>query len=255
MDTGSGKEGSNKGDNVAGFGGVTLPLIPEHERSSLPLEGFGVLTHPDVEAALERILQQYRPPPRKYAVFLPCSVHKPYHESPSHRLFDSIIFSHLPKEDTYVVVFGTCGVVPREFDCEYPFSNYRFMLGRCTLKSVHEMFLELETERLSRFLKATENCYDIRLAYCLGEFREAMRRASEESGIDVHILPQSIRYQQHLVGTGKPLFGSLSEPFYLRQLSQYLAELTHTPPLDIKENYQEALVRNTTEELDEANES
>jgi len=199
-----------------------MSIIPEDERCrEIPLEGPGVLTHPDMVRALEWILECYQPPVRKYAVFLPCSVRKPYHESPSHKLFDSIIFRYLPPEDTHIVVFGTCGIVPRELDEEYPFSHYRFILGKCTIPEVKETFLELETERISRYLLRTRENYEVRIAYCLGDFREAMKRASKQSGVDVHILPRRLRK----ISKGKFPYGSLSQTHYLEDLSKFLSEL------------------------------
>jgi predicted RNA-binding protein len=198
-----------------------MMIIPEDERCrEIPLEGPGVLTHPDMMKALEWVFECYQPPVKKYAVFLPCSVRKPYHESPSHKLFDSVVFKYLPREDTHIVVFGTCGIVPRELDEEYPFSHYKFVLGKCTIPEIKETFIEIETERISRYLLKTRNNYKVRIAYCLGEFREAMKRASEQTNVHVHILPK------RLIKCGKKFpYGSLSQSHYLNELDRFLSEL------------------------------
>lgn len=214
---------------------VELPIIPEEERrTDIPLEGEIVLEHPDMIRANEWILENYEPPERELCVFLPCSKRKPYSESPSHRVFNSLIFSLLPEDKVHVVVFGTCGIVPRELEREYPFQHYSFMLGKCNIYAVKRKFLEMESERIARYLKKTERKYEKRIAYCLGDFREAMKRGSELSGVSVHIVPREDTMKRlYDERRGFP-YGSLFMEPYLQDLCDLICELYGLPSRRVK---------------------
>jgi len=84
----------------------------------------GVIYHPDMIRANEWILNEYEAPSRELCIFVPCAKKKPYHESPSHKKFDRVIFGIAKPEDVHIVTFGTCGITPRELDTQYPFMHY-----------------------------------------------------------------------------------------------------------------------------------
>ncbi|NLI62360.1 MAG: DUF5591 domain-containing protein [Methanosarcinaceae archaeon] len=190
------------------------PIIPLHERSDEPLDTENIINHPDMVRANEWFVTEYIPPVRDICIFVPCSKKKPYHTSPSHKMFDSIIFSCLKPEDVHIVTFGTCGVTPREFDEQYPFADYSFMMGKCNVSKIKSDFLRVETKRLVSYLKYTENNYKKRIAYCIGDFREAMIRASEKSGIFVKIVPLDETVECNLQPNKKFIYNSLScEPY------------------------------------------
>jgi len=144
---------------------------------------------PEFEEAFQFIVGAYAVRPSELAVFLPCSVQKPYSTSPSHRKFDEVIAAAVPAGRAHVVVFGTCGVVPRELERMYPYATYRYNLGRCPDPIVHRSFLRIETPRIAAYLEKTEDLYRRRVAYCLGDFRAAMTAAVEQTGIPVTIAP------------------------------------------------------------------
>ncbi|MDD4254277.1 MAG: DUF5591 domain-containing protein, partial [Methanofollis sp.] len=144
---------------------------------------------PEFEEAFQFIIRDYTVREREVAIFLPCSVHKPYSTSPSHRLFDRVIADAISPERVHKVVFGTCGVVPRELERMYPYASYRYMLGRSPDPAVHRSFLRIETVRVAAYLEKTRTTYRRRVAYCLGEFREAMRAASARTGVPVTLVP------------------------------------------------------------------
>ena len=200
-------------------------IIPEHERSKEPLKGERVLTHPDMARANEWILHEYEAPARDFCVFVPCAKHKPYHLSPSHLMYDRIIFSILRPEETHVVVFGTCGVTPRELDTEYPFMDYEFMLGRCDVASVKDEFVRNESRKLAAYLEKTRDRYRHRIAYCTGDFRRAMQKALTLTDLPVTIVPRAETLEAN-VQEGKHFkYGSLSRRPYLQDLSDLLCEL------------------------------
>ena len=134
------------------------------------------------EEAFRFVLEDYRLPARRLAIFIPCAVRKPYSTSPSHRLFHGVLDRVLAPEEYQLLIFGTCGVVPAELERMYPFAHYRYMLGNVHDERVRRDFLEIETYRLAAFLEATRGLYERRAAYCIGLFREAMVRAVERSG-------------------------------------------------------------------------
>jgi len=145
--------------------------------------------HPAFETAHRFIIDDYRVPEKEICIFLPCSMKKPYSESPGHRVFSGVISSVLPEESYHIVVFGTCGVVPRELERMYPFAHYRFMLGKVKDPRVKRDFHRIETARIIAYLEKTRDLYKKRVAYCLGDFREAMEEAVQECGVQVTILP------------------------------------------------------------------
>ena len=203
-------------------------IIPEGERSAEPLDTEDIIHHPDMERANEWIVNEYEIPSRKICIFVPCSKKKPYHESPSHKKFDEIIFSMLMPEDVHVVTFGTCGVVPRELDAEYPFMHYSFMMGQCNVTKVKRDFLKTETKRLSEYLERTKENYDYRVAYCIGDFREAMKRAAEQTGISVDIVPKAGTIEKNIQPDKKFIYNSLSCADYLSDFSAAVSKAMDT---------------------------
>ncbi len=149
---------------------------------------------------------------------------KPYSSSPSHRLFDAAIFSRLPQENVHIVVFGTCGVVPRELERMYPFTHYRYMLGKCSDSRIKQDFTKIETYRLAYYLKKTQAAYRRRFAYCLGGFRRAMLLASRKTGIPVTLLPSDELIALNTRKNLKFQDGSLNMEAYLTEFSDALAE-------------------------------
>jgi predicted RNA-binding protein len=206
-------------------------IIPENERSTEPMKGERVLSHPDMVRANEWILSDtYAAPKRDYCVFVPCAKVKPYHLSPSHKMYDRIIFSILTPEETHIVTFGTCGITPRELDEEYPFMDYEFMLGRCNVASVKDEFVRNESKKLARYLEKTRDCYKHRVAYCIGDFRKAMEKALTMTDVAVDIVPKQATLEAS-VQPNKPFkFGSLSRKPYLQDLSDSLTSLKGIPP-------------------------
>ena len=200
-------------------------IIPEDERSSEPLDTENIIHHPDMVRANEWIVSDYEIPKRKICIFVPCSKKKPYHESPSHQKFDEIIFSLLAQEDVHIVTFGTCGVVPRELDSEYPFMNYSFMMGQCNITKVKRDFLKTETKRLAEYLTKTKDNYEYRIAYCIGDFREAMIQAAELVQIPVIVVPNSETIEQNIQPNKKFIFNSLSCSDYLGDFAAAITDV------------------------------
>jgi len=198
-------------------------IIPEEERSSKPLKGEKVFSHPDMIRANEYVLIEYVAPVRDMCIFVPCAKVKPYHTSPSHKNYDRVILGILKPEQVHIVTFGTCGVTPRELDAEYPFTSYSFVLGNCNVMSVKEQFIELESDRLLRYLEKTRHNYKYRIAYCSGDFRKAMLKAREMTDIEVAIVPKDETLEKYRVRGRKFEYGSLSKVQYLNDLKDAIS--------------------------------
>ncbi|WP_406662456.1 DUF5591 domain-containing protein [Methanolobus sp. ZRKC3] len=192
------------------------PIIPENERSSEPLDTAQLIYHPDMIRANEWVLNEYEAPVRDVCIFVPCSRKKPYHESPSHKLFDKVIFDILNPDDVHIVVFGTCGITPRELDTEYPFMDYKFMMGKCNIIRVKRDFIKMESERLAAYLEKTRDNYKHRIAYCIGDFRKAMEKATEMTDVEVTIVPKEETITENLQLDKKFIYGSLNQKAYVR---------------------------------------
>lgn len=211
-------------------------IIPESERSTQPLLGAKIFSHPDMVRANEFVLSDYVPPLRDVCVFVPCAKVKPYHTSPSHRNYDKVIFSVFAPENVHVVAFGTCGVTPRELDTEYPFADYDFVLGDCNVLSVKQSFTELESRRLFRYLEKTRRSYRHRVAYCTGDFRKAMLQACEKSDIRVNIVPRDETLERCRTHNRKFEYGSLSNAQYLADLRDALLSIPGASTGDMRLN-------------------
>jgi predicted RNA-binding protein len=211
-------------------------IIPEDERSNLPLNDENVIHHPDMLRANQWIIEEYSVTPRKLCIFVPCSKKKPYHTSPSHQIFDQLIYSLLQPEEVHIVTFGTCGVVPRELDTEYPFMHYSFMLGKCNVAKIKAEFHKIESERLSRYLKKTKHTYQHRIAYCIGDFREAMKRATELSGIHVTLAPREETMKALYQPEKAFKYRSLCCIEYLQDLADAITDTLNLPRKKIIKN-------------------
>ena len=138
------------------------------------------------------------------------------------------MFSMLTPENVHVVTFGTCGVVPRELDVEYPFMNYSFMMGQCNVAKVKRDFLATETKRLAEYLERTKDNYKYRIAYCIGDFREAMVQASGKTGIFVNIVPKEETIEKNIQPNKKFIYNSLSCSDYLSDFSAAISKAIDT---------------------------
>ncbi len=188
-----------------------------------------------MKRANEWILTEYEPPVRDFCIFLPCAKKKPYHESPSHKIFDRLIFGILEPEMVHIVVFGTCGVTPRELDTQYPFMDYQFMMGKCNVSKIKRDFILMETERLARYLEKTKDNYRHRIAYCIGDFRTAMEKAVEMTSIPVTIVPKAKTIERNIQPGKSFIFGSLNQKDYLQDLTEAISKPLGRPVIEVKE--------------------
>ncbi|WP_321419008.1 DUF5591 domain-containing protein [uncultured Methanomethylovorans sp.] len=211
------------------------PIIPENERSAEPLDTEMIIYHPDMKRANEWILTEYQPPVRDFCIFVPCAKKKPYHESPSHKIFDRLIFGIVEPEMVHIVVFGTCGITPRELDTQYPFMDYQFMMGKCNVSKIKRDFIRMESERIARYLEKTKNNYKYRIAYCIGDFRTAMEKAVEMTSIPVTIVPRIETIEKNIQPTKNFIYGSLNQKDYLQDFAEAISKPLSKPVTEVEE--------------------
>ncbi len=185
---------------------------------------------PEFEESYRYIIDEYEVEPRKYAIFMPCAVRKPYSKSPSHQLIRSIIGQVLKPEDYHIVIFGTCGIVPAELEEMYPYAHYQYMLGKCKEQKVLDDFLRIETDRVAGYLAKTKGTYQYRIGYCIGLFRQALIAGSEQSGVPLDMVLPSRDLINRVIEEGDCIFeeGSLSMEGYLGEFCDSLIAFRNT---------------------------
>jgi archaeosine synthase len=179
---------------------------------------------PEFEKSYRYIIDEYEVTPKDIAIFIPCAVRKPYSASPSHQLISMIISQVLEPSRYHIVIFGTCGIVPAELETMYPYAHYKYMLGKCNDDKVKDDFLRIETDRIAGYLNKTRDVYRYRIGYCIGLFREALVRGSEQAGVPIDLLLPTRDIINKVIDEGDCTFqeGSLSMEEYLGEFCDAL---------------------------------
>jgi len=187
---------------------------------------------PEFEKSYRYIIDEYEVTPRDIAIFMPCSVRKPYSSSPSHQLIRMIISQVFDSEQYHIVIFGTCGIVPAELEEMYPYAHYKYMLGKCKDDKIRDDFLRIETERIAGYLDKTRSVYKYRIGYCLGIFREALIRGSKKAGVPIDIILPTRDMINKIIEEEDCVFeeGSLSMDEYLGEFCEQLVQFRNTLP-------------------------
>ncbi|MGD1005194.1 MAG: DUF5591 domain-containing protein [Methanoregulaceae archaeon] len=201
----------------------------QEERTRTKMGQTPLLTDPpfyleEFEKSYRYIIEEYEVIPRDIAIFMPCSVRKPYSTSPSHQLIRMIISQIFDASQYHIIIFGTCGIVPAELEEMYPYAHYNYMLGKCKDEKIKEDFLRIETERVAGYLDKTRNIYKFRIAYCLGIFRRALIQGSNESGVPIDIILPTRDMINKIIEEEDCVFqeGSLSMDKYLGEFCEEL---------------------------------
>lgn len=178
----------------------------------------------EFETSYRYIIENYDVTPCDIAIFMPCSVRKPYSQSPSHQLIRTIISQVLEPSQYHIIVFGTCGIVPAELEEMYPYAHYQYMLGKCKDQKILDDFLRIETERVAGYLDKTRHVYKYRIGYCIGIFREALIRGSKEAGVPIDMILPSRDMIHKIIEEEDCVFqeGSLSMGEYLGEFCDEL---------------------------------
>jgi predicted RNA-binding protein len=184
----------------------------------------------EFETSYRYIIDKYDVSQRDIAIFMPCSVKKPYSQSPSHNLIRTIISQVLNPSQYHIVVFGTCGIVPAELEEMYPYAHYHYILGKCKDEKILEDFLRIETERIAGYLDKTRYVYKYRIGYCLGIFRKALILGSKEAGVPVDMILPTRDMINKIIEEEDCIFeeGSLSMAEYLGEFCEELIKFRNS---------------------------
>ena len=203
--------------------------IPENNTDTLLTDPPFYL--PQFEQSYRYIIDEYIINPREVAIFMPCSMTKPYSASPSHRIIRKLIADVFDENQYQIIIFGTCGIVPAELETMYPYAHYRYMLGKCRDDKVLDDFLRIETDRIAGYLKKTKNAYRYRIGYSIGIFREALVRGSALAGVPLDlVLPTRSSIDKIVEEENCPFReGSLLMDDYLEEFYKGLIRIKNLP--------------------------
>ena len=131
---------------------VCPPRIPKKEREFIKGVGREYLVHKHFEIWQDYISRIYEVPKiKKYALFLPCSYRKPYSRSKTHRAILSRLMSLKSYPYIHQLMISNAGVVPREFENEYPFNSYDWEEWRET-DEIKKEYYEVTKRRIENYL-------------------------------------------------------------------------------------------------------
>ena len=158
-------------------------------------DGVKIWNHKDVTYFYQERAMKWQP---KYdtAVFLPCSAHKPYPYSPSHKKGYLRALRPILKQTDIFVVSEPMIIVPYCFSDEYPvhsydYNPYKFFIGKLSNPLVRKS-REIFVDRLAQWISKYHNKYIKRIlilpsSWHLKIFKSALR-ASNYSINDYNII-------------------------------------------------------------------
>ena len=96
--------------------------------------------------------------------------------------------------------------------------------GNAKTKKSLMIFSRIETDRVAGYLHKTRHLYKYRIAYCIGLFRQALIRGSEEAGVPFDMILPSRDMIDRVIEEGDCVFeeGSLSMDEYLGEFCDRL---------------------------------
>lgn len=124
-------------------------------KKQLFLRGVGLkyLKHPAHEKWFKFITNRYQPPKhKKYLLFLPCTWGKPYSQSYIHYLIMGTLKKLRTYEQIHQVMISNAGIIPREFESEWPFTAYDWD-PKLETKKIKETYEKVTKERVYLFLR------------------------------------------------------------------------------------------------------
>ncbi|MFP3346952.1 MAG: DUF5591 domain-containing protein [Sulfolobaceae archaeon] len=142
-------------------------------------DGIDPFKHPSVIEWHNYLFTEWRSK-KRVALLLPCTEKKPYHNSPTHIIAESIVKD---KVQLYSVSEPML-LVPREFEDCYPFSDYDYPPSKMT-REEREEFVRL----LTTALKVLESYHQHIIAVLPKHHFSVLSEASKLSGVKIELLP------------------------------------------------------------------
>jgi predicted RNA-binding protein len=182
-----------------------VPKFPKQICGNLSGVGERYLTHPHFEVWQDYIRRWYEPPKGKLLLFLPCSKTKPYSDSETHKRIADALKKAGAAGRVHEVMLSNAGIVPREFEDNYPFNAYDWD-EREETPEIKRRYIEVTAERIRDYLRAHQQYYLGVGCYLKhdSESYTALTRACEEVGVECRNLLAKETYDR-IKGENKPL--------------------------------------------------
>lgn len=175
------------------------PRFPARLKKKLSGVGEEYLTHPYFEVWQDWLIRWYRPPKtKKTLLFLPCAYKKPYSESETHRAIIKALESTGKRSGIHEVMLSNAGVIPREFEDDYPHNAYDWN-EKLETEEIKERYIQLTAERISRYMTAHGKHYG--KIFCYLKYDSESYKALERALPDVANLLTKQTYNK--IKTGK----------------------------------------------------
>ncbi len=175
---------------------VCPPKIPREEREFLKGVGYDYLVHKHFEVWHDYIARIYEVPRiKKYALFLPCSYKKPYSLSKTHRAVISRLMTLRAYPYIHQIMISNAGVIPREFEDEYPFNSYDWEEWKET-EEIKNEYYEVTKKRLINYLRHKKKNYEKIFSYLKPDSlsHQALMDAARELNLGVIDCVDRARY-------------------------------------------------------------
>lgn len=163
---------------------ISIPLFDKKDYIGINGVGVEQLTHPHFEEWFKYIINVYEPPHSKICIFIPCSVIKPYYESPIHKVINKALVKY--EEHIHKIVISNAGIIPYEFSNYYPFDSYDWNPLYET-EEIKNKYIELTSNRLINFFNKHSTKYITFISYFRPDAEEliALEVASQITGTNI----------------------------------------------------------------------
>lgn len=171
---------------------ISTPLFNEYDYIGINGVSINQLEHPHFDEWFRYIVTSYEPPHSKIGLFIPCSVIKPYFNSPIHKVINKAIIQY----ENYIhkIVISNAGIIPYEFAGYYPFNSYDWN-PRLETEEIKNKYIELTANRLIEYLNKHSSKYKYFLTYYRLDAEEliALEVASQVLGISMYHIDVNIK--------------------------------------------------------------
>lgn len=150
-----------------------VPKFPDELKENLRGVGEQFLTHPHYEVWQDYICRWFEVK-KDVVLFLPCSHKKPYSESETHKSIIKILDKLKIYKKVHQVMLSSAGVVPREFENYYPFTDYDWD-ERQETPEIKARYIEVTKNRLKKYLLSK----NYRKIYCFLKYDSESYKALE----------------------------------------------------------------------------
>ncbi len=135
------------------------PKFPKNKWLYLRGVGKSYLERNEFDKWFRYFTTEYSPPPNKeFVLFIPCAWGKPYSQSYIHYFIIKELQKIKEYDRIHQVIISNAGIIPREFEGEWPFMSYDWNPLQET-KKIKEMYLNTAKRRVLRYLKKHQNKY------------------------------------------------------------------------------------------------